>query len=194
MPRTSSKTSTKGTARSSGRKFIVYAAVSADGYIARADGSVDWLNRRPHTAGDYGYSKFVGSCDAVIIGRKTYDFALSFGQKSFPGLKAYVFTHRPLDIEEVEFVSGDLGAFARKLRAAKGKNVWICGGAEIIGQLLDAGQIDELSIHVIPTLIGEGIPLIAPRHRDIELELLGTKAFDDGVVHLHYRTMLGKRN
>ena len=161
--------------------------MSADGYIARLDGDVDWLNRR--TRLDYGYSEFMASCDTVIIGRKTYDFALSYGQKSNPGKTTYVFTHRPLDIPEVEFVSGDVGPLARKLRASGGKNVWICGGAEIIGQLLDAGEIDEFSIHVVPVLIGEGIPLIAPRHRDVLLELLGTKTFDDGVVHLHYRVL-----
>ena len=176
------------------RKFIVYAAVSADGYIARPDGDIDWLNRRPDPAHGYGYSKFVASCDTVIVGRKTYDFALSMGQKSFPGLDAYVFTHRPLDIDEVEFVSGDVAPLARKLRASSGKNIWLCGGAEIIAQFLDIGAVDEFSIHVIPTLIGEGIPLIAPRHRDVPLELIDTNAFDDGVVHLHYRTAFQKRN
>ena len=173
--------------KNDGRKFIVYAAVSMDGYIARLDGDVEWLNRRPHPADGYGYAKFVGACDTVIVGRKTYDFALSMGQKSFPGLHAYVFTHRPLDIDEVEFVSGDVAPLARRLRASDGKNIWLCGGAEIIAQFLDAGYVDEFSIHVIPTLIGEGIPLIAPRHRDVELELIDTKAYDDGVVHLHYR-------
>lgn len=168
--------------------------MSADGYIARTDGDVDWLNRRPHPADGYGYSKFVGACDVVICGRKTYDFALSMGQKSFPGLTAYIFTHRPLDIDEVNFVSGDVEPLVRTLTSARGKNIWICGGAEIIAQFLDAGYVDEFSLHVIPTLIGEGIPLIAPRHRDIELELLGTHAFPDGVVHLHYRVASGERH
>jgi len=166
--------------------------VSADGYIARPDGDIEWLNRRKRL--DYGWSEFAGSCDVVIVGRKTYDFALSMGQKSFPGFTAYVFTHHPLDIDEVNFVSGDVAPLARRLRESDGKNIFVCGGADIIGQLLDAGYVDDLSIHVIPVLIGEGIPLIAPRHRDIPLELVDTKTFPDGVVHLHYRVALRERH
>jgi len=72
------------------------------------------------------------------------------------------------------------------LRAQKGKDIWMMGGGGIIGSFLDAGAIDEFIIHVIPTFIGEGIPLIAPRHRTVPLKLLAVKKFSDGVVRLHY--------
>ena len=73
-----------------------------------------------------------------------------------------------------------------KLRARKGKNIWMMGGASIIASFLDAGAIDEFSIHVIPVMIGEGIPLVAPRHRNVLLELISTRSFSDGVVRLNY--------
>jgi dihydrofolate reductase len=72
------------------------------------------------------------------------------------------------------------------LPAQQGKDIWMMGGGAIIASFLDEGEIDEFSIHVIPVLIGEGIPLIAPRHRSVPLKLLSSKAFSDGVVHLNY--------
>jgi dihydrofolate reductase len=178
-----------------GRKIIVYIATSADGFIARKDGSVDWLNR-PRTAGDYGMGEFFKSIDTILWGRKTYDKSLAYfkdGGGTFSSKsKNYVFTHNPpADVpEKVEFVSEPIQAFAPRLKAAAGKDIWMMGGGGIIGSFLDAGEIDEFIIHVIPTFIGEGIPLIEPRHRNVQLELLSSHAYPDGVVRLHYKSVL----
>lgn len=83
-------------------------------------------------------------------------------------------------------VNEPIAVFAEGLRAETGKHIWLMGGAESIAAFLDCGQVDEFIIHVIPRIIGEGIPLIAPRHRDISLQLLTSKTFPDGVVRLHY--------
>jgi dihydrofolate reductase len=174
------------------RKTIVYIATSADGYIARRDGSVDWLNR-PQPKGNYGMAAFFRSIDTILWGRKTYDQALGMGGVAAHGLKVenYVFTHRPpkSPVPGVEFVNEPIGVFMKRLRAQAGKNIFMMGGAGIIASFLDAGEIDEFSIHVIPVLIGEGIPLIEPRHRLVPLELLSTRRFSDGVVHLNYRVL-----
>jgi len=174
------------------RKIIVYIATSADGYIARPDGSVDWLDR-PRPRGNYGMGEFYRSIDTVLWGRKTYDMALrmvheggglGFGKK----IKHYVFTHRPPESSApgVEFVSEPVGPFAQHLRAQPGKDIWMMGGGGVIASFLDEGEIDEFSIHVIPTFIGEGIPLIQPRHRLVPLKLRSVRRFPDGVVHLNY--------
>jgi dihydrofolate reductase len=179
------------------RKIIVYIAVSADYYIARPDGGIDWLDR-PHPKGDYGMPAFFKSIDTILWGRKTYTQAMDMGLKLSvygPGVKNYVFSRRPAAAGEshpkaqpsVEFVNEPIKQFAQKLRAQPGKDIWMMGGGEITAAFLDEGEIDEFSIHVIPVLIGEGIPLIAPRHRNIQLTLLSTKKFSDGVVHLNYR-------
>ena len=104
------------------------------------------------------------------------------------GIKNYVFSHRPPKgpTPGVEFVREAIGTFAQRLRGQTGKNIWIMGGAGLIASFLDAGEIDEFIIHVIPTFIGEGIPLIAPRHRDVPLRLRSATPFPDGVVQLHY--------
>ncbi|HVI07375.1 MAG TPA: dihydrofolate reductase family protein [Candidatus Binatia bacterium] len=172
------------------RKIIVQIATSADGYIARPDGDFSWLND-PRYKNNYGMEEFAKSIDTVLWGRKTYEIGLKFGGKNLgmgPKIKNYVFTHeapqeRP---EGIEFVNEAVGGFAKRLRGETGKNIWMMGGGGVIASFLDAGEIDEFSIHVIPILIGEGIPLVQPRHRAIHLELISTKAFEDGVVHLHY--------
>jgi dihydrofolate reductase len=175
------------------RKIIVYIAVSADGYIARPDGDVGWLDR-PSPKGHYGYSGFFKSVDTILWGRKTYTKGLEMGMnasKFWPGVKNYVFSRSPQKSSvtgvDFEFVSAPIKPFAQRLRKQPGKHIWMMGGGEIIASFLDEGEIDEFSIHVIPILIGEGIPLIQPRHRSIPLKLLATKKFPDGVVHLNYR-------
>lgn len=177
--------------RGHGRRIIVHIATSADGYIARPDGGVEWLDR-PETAGDYGMSAFFKSIDTILWGRKTYDVALGFTGGKGVGfgsrVKNYVFSRRPpkSHTSDVEFVREPIRAFAKRLRATPGKDVWMMGGAGLIGSFLDAGEIDEFVIHVIPTIIGKGIPLIAPRHRLVPLRLLSARRFVDGVVRLHY--------
>jgi len=176
------------------RKIIVYIATSADGFIARSDGSVDWLER-PRPKGNYGMGAFYKSIDTVLWGRKTCDMALDFQKKGMPGsafdtrVKNYVFTHSlpPSPAPEgVEFVSEPVKAFATRLREKKGKDIWMMGGAGIIASFLDESEIDEFMIHVIPKFIGEGIPLIASRRRTVPLKLISSTKFTDGVVKLHY--------
>ena len=88
-------------------------------------------------------------------------------------LANYVFSRKPQKraAPGVEFVSEPVKAFAQRLRATPGKHIWMMGGGELIASFLDAGEIDEFDIHVIPVFIGEGIPLVAPRHRDVPLRL-----------------------
>jgi dihydrofolate reductase len=175
------------------RKIIVYIATSADGFIARKDGAVDWLDR-PRPKGNYGMAEFWKSIDTIILGRKTYDMAVKFIKqgKATPGMlrgiKHYVFSRKPPKeaVEGFEFVKEPIKKFAKRLRAQKGKNIFMLGGGGVIASFLDAGEIDEFIIHIIPTFIGEGIPLIAPRHRTVPLKLLSIKKFSDGVVRLHY--------
>lgn len=174
------------------RKIIAYIATSADGFIARRDGNVDWLNYS-RTAGDYGMGAFFKTIDTILWGRKTY----ALGQRMSKGggelgygsqIKNYIFSHRPPKKHppDVEFVNEPVGEFAQRLRAVPGKNIWLMGGGGIIASFLDAGEIDEFIVHVIPTFIGQGIPLIAPKHRLVPLKLVSARDFPDGVVRLHY--------
>jgi dihydrofolate reductase len=176
------------------RRIVVYIATSADGYIARPDGDVEWLNRRPRNV-DYGMRAFYPTIDTILWGRKTYDWLLSYYRKlgKTTGLfdtkvANYVFSRKPPKraASGAEFVSEPVKAFARRLRASPGKHIWMMGGGELIASFLDAGEIDEFDMHVIPVFIGEGIPLVAPRHRDVPLRLRSSRKYPDGVVRLRY--------
>lgn len=177
------------------RSVVVYVAVSADGYIARPDGGVEWLDR-PSTAGDYGMRAFLRSIDTILWGRKTYEMALGFGEKGTNfgrPVRNLVFTRGSLDsvAPGFELVREPIGEFTRRLRQQPGRDVWVMGGADLIGSLLDADEVDALVLHVIPTLIGAGIPLVAPRHRLVPLELKSVKSFADGVLRVHYLVRRG---
>src|SRR5258706_10961968 len=176
------------------RKIIVYLAASADGYIARPDGDVEWLNRRTRS-GDYGMKSFYSTFDTILMGRKTYDWGLAYYKKH--KLKGspldttftnYIFSRKPPArvAPGAQFVSEPVKTFAKRLRATPGKHIWMMGGGELIASFLDANEIDEFDIRVIPTFIGEGIPLIAPRYRDVPLRLRSAKKYPDGVVRLRY--------
>src|SRR5437773_3431529 len=173
------------------RKVIVEIATSADGYIARPDGDVSWLDR-PQPKGHYGMGAFVKSIDTILWGRKTYTKGIEMGMKAGgfgPKVRNYVFSSKPQKplLKGFELVRGPIKPFAERLRAQPGKDIWMMGGGEIIASFLDEEAIDEFVISVVPVFIGDGIPLIARRHRHVPLELHSIERFEDGVVQLHYR-------
>jgi dihydrofolate reductase len=171
------------------RKIIVNLATSADGYIARPDGDIEWLTGRTTPKGFYGLNEFERSIDTKLLGRKTYDVSLRFGAKFDTKIRYYVFSRHPPSTAVpagVEFVTEAISIFAQRQREMDGKNIWLMGGGEIIAAFLDAHASDEFIITVIPTFIGEGIPLMTGRHADVPLDLCAVQQFPDGVVQLHY--------
>jgi dihydrofolate reductase len=176
------------------RKVIVHIATSADGYIARPDGDLEWLTSRPAPKGFYGMNDFVKSIDTKVLGRKTYEESLRLGAKFAGKDRTIVFSRHapPADAPAgVEFVSGDIGQFVSRLCEQPGKDIWLMGGGELIASFLDENAIDEFVVSVVPVFIGDGIPLIARRHRHTPLELRSVERFEDGVVQLHYRILSG---
>lgn len=171
------------------RKVIVHIATSADGYIARTDGELDWLTARPAPAGFYGIDAFMQSIDTKVIGRKTYEASLRLGAKFDSKERTIVFSHnpRPKDAPPtVEFTDEAVDGFVNRLRKSQGKDIWLMGGGGIIASFLDAQVIDEFVISVVPVFIGDGIPLIARRQLHVQLSLQSTETFEDGLVQLRY--------
>jgi dihydrofolate reductase len=179
------------------RKVIVNIATSADGYIARPDGDIEWLTSRPKPEGFYGMGAFVKSVDTKLIGRKTFETSRRLGAKFDSKTRTIVFSRSapPADVPSgVEFVTGAVGPFMRRLREQPGKNIWLMGGGDLIASLLDEREIDELVLTVMPVFIGDGIPLIARRYLHVPLELLSVERFDDGVAQLRYRVQVVDRH
>ena len=173
------------------RNVIVHIATSADGYIARPDGDLEWLTSRPAPKGFYGMGAFEKSIDTKLLGRKTYEESLRLGARFDSKKSRHVVFSRhapPADAPSgVEFVNDAIGPFVSRLREQPGKDIWLMGGGEIIASFLDAQAVDEFVISVTPVFIGDGIPLIARRHRHVPLDLYSIDRFEDGVVQLHYR-------
>lgn len=169
------------------RRIVYYVAASADGFIARKDGSVDWLESRP--AEDYGIGAFLESVDTIVWGRRTFEESLPRGgiEPFGPRTRHVVLTR---DASRrwpgVETHAGDVASLARRLRAEPGKDVWIMGGGEVAGAFVDARCLDLLIVHVIPLLLGEGIPLFGSRARDVPMRLVAHHAYADGVLRLDY--------
>ena len=173
------------------RNVIVHIATSADGYIARPDGDLAWLTSRPKPEGFYGLSAFMKSIDTKLLGRKTYELSRRMGAKFDNSMTRHIVFSRhepPADAPPgVEFVNGAIGQFISRLREQPGKDIWLMGGGELIASLLDEQAIDEFVISVVPVFIGDGIPLIARRHRHVPLDLHSVERFEDGLVQLCYR-------
>lgn len=171
------------------RNVIVHIGTSADGFIARPDGDLEWLTSRPAPKGFYGMSEFIKTVDTKVIGRKTYEMSRRMGAKFDPKNPHIVFSHQPpsADVPSgVQFVNDAIGPFVRRLREQPGKNIWLMGGGDLIASFLDEQVIDEFVITVAPVFIGDGIPLIARRHRNVLLNLQSAESFENGVVQLHY--------
>ena len=169
------------------RKIIAYLATSADGFIARPDGDVAWLDR-PRPPDEYGMPAFLKSVDTVVMGRETWEAGQKLGGEIVEGKRNIVlsrtlpaFAAPGAVVENVEPAE-----LAQRLRSQKGHNVWLMGGADVFGGFLSAGAIDEIVIHVVPVLIGTGIPLLDATPRQVELKLRSTRKFADGVVRIHY--------
>src|SRR5262245_7217802 len=177
------------------RRIVVSLAVSADGFIARSDGGVDWLDR-PWPKDHYGMDAFMASVDTALLGGRTYREAAGRGGGFGKKMKYYVFTRTPpaAPPKHITFVNEPVEAFASRLRAQPGKDIWIMGGGGLIASFVDAGEVDDCILSVIPTFIGEGIPLLAPARRTVPLELQSVKQWEDGVVRMHYtRTSAASR-
>lgn len=157
----------------------VYAAASLDGFIARKDGGIDWLP--PLSADeDYGYHAFIASVDALVMGRRTYDQAMTFGGWPYAGKPCWVVSHTRAGEENThaQFVDAppDISG-----------HVWLVGGAEIIRAYAEASRINNWIVTIVPILLGQGIPLFPPTPRDEPLSLLACKSYPNSMVQLHYR-------
>ncbi len=172
------------------RKLSVFIAMSVDGYIAKPNDDLSFLNMVEKEGEDYGYSDFINTIDTLIVGRKTYEYVLkNIGASHYDNGQRDVYvitrTARP-HVGRTIFYSGDLVNLIAELKSGKGKNIYCDGGAEIINELLKQNVIDELIISVIPILLGAGTRLFQEGRPEQLLKLITTKTFETGLVKLHY--------
>jgi dihydrofolate reductase len=166
------------------RQIVLYIATSLDGFIAGKSGEIDWL----FTDQDYGYAGFLDTIDVVIMGRKTYEQVLTFGEYPYKGIEGYVFSRSRAGAkdENVTFVSAHLPRFVGSLRAKPGKDIWLAGGAEVVHAFMQHNLIDEYVLSIHPIILGSGIPLFKPPALTTKLVFLKSRTFGSGLVQLTY--------
>jgi dihydrofolate reductase len=173
----------------------VFIATSLDGFIARRNGDIDWLAdpRGADSGEDYGYQAFIDSVDTLVVGRNTYELALTFEAWPYTGKRVVVLSHGALDVPDalsgvVEIMSGTPAEVVRRLSESGARHVYVDGGRTIQG-FLGAGLIQDMTITRIPILIGDGIPLFGQLDRDIRFEHVETKVYNSGLVQSKYRAV-----
>ena len=167
----------------------VFIATSADGYIARADGAIDWLGCVELAGEDYGFAAFYETVDVLVMGRGTYDTAIGFPEWPYAGKRVFVMTHRPTRPRHDEvFVACTPDEVLERAAADGATHVYVDGGV-VIGQFLAAGRIDHMTISIIPMILGSGVRLFGGGEGEHRLELEGTQAWPaSGLVQLRYRS------
>ena len=174
-------------------KLSVFCGVSVDGFLARPDGALDFLDaggQEPH-----GFEEFYESVDVVVIGRNTFEVVLTFGKWFYGKKQVIVLSSRPLDFSSLEGavlkdavidqMSGEPAEIANQLQARGFQHAYIDGGVTI-QRFLAAGILDRLIVTRVPVLIGEGIPLFGPLPRDILLRHIATRSYKGGLVQSEY--------
>jgi len=165
----------------------VFIAISVDGYIARPDGSLDWLDSVQRPGEDHGFRRFMDSVDTLVLGRRTYETALGFGAWPYAGKRCVVLTHAPPPARHgEEFFSGAPLSLVERLAAQGARRVYVDGGA-VIRAFLEAGMIDDLTLSIIPVLLGDGIPLFGRSPIEQRLLSIGSRRYESGLVQLEYR-------
>jgi dihydrofolate reductase len=169
-------------------KIILHLATSLDGMIADRNGMADWLNDYLRPDEDYGLGAFFKTSGSAIMGSKTYEQSLSHNYW-FGNMEGFVFTSRQLPTfkgKSISFINGNARQLVQELRQ-KEKDSWLVGGSSLISQFINDNLLDEMTITMVPKLIGKGIPLFQEIREIRQVQLSYSKNFKDGVVQLSYR-------
>ena len=175
----------------------IHMAASLDGFIARSDGTVDWLETADEfaggeTLGTDEIEAFLETIDCYVMGSRTYETALDFESRglgwAYGDKPTIVLTHRdlPKSRDTVDFYAGDLAELVEgRLRPAH-RSIWVVGGATVCGECLRLGLADEVRYSIAPVAIGEGIPFFRGLSEDVALHLVEVRPYSSGMVELRY--------
>ena len=184
-------------------KTQYFTATSLDGFIADENNSLDWLFKVDRAEGEQAFGTFFGKVGAMAMGATTYEWVLDHDRMLehperwhayYGTTPCWIFSHRTLPKipdADLRFVEGDVGPVHRDMtQAASGKNIWLVGGGELVGQFADRGLLDEIHVGVVPVTLGRGAPLLPRRLTTDDLELVDVQR-DKQLVSLTYRLRVG---
>jgi len=171
------------------RKVVLYIAASVDGFIAKNDGSIDWLEADVDF-GDIGFEEFTKTIDTVLMGRKTYEQILNFEEWHYKEQDCHLFSRSPVEIRSPRTfaVSKKPGEFVNGLKIRPGKDIWLLGGGDLNHAFLNEDLIDEIMLFIQPVFLGCGIGLFGMETCGVKnFNLVETRSFDNGFVFLRYQ-------
>ncbi|OJJ16137.1 hypothetical protein BKI52_35820 [marine bacterium AO1-C] len=176
------------------KKVKLYIAASLDGFIARKDNTLDWLDALPNPdKTDYGYYAFYDSIDVVLMGRSTYEVIVGFDVDwPYPDAQTFVFsraTEVNITTPKTELINKDITTYVSQLKQQTGKDIWLAGGGQLVTAFLNASLIDEILVSIAPVILGEGIPLFANIPKETKLQLTDSQSFGSGMVNLSYKVL-----
>ncbi len=175
----------------------VFIATSLDGFIARKDHAIDWLENQGTTTEEHGYTQFIDSIDGIIFGRKTYEVVLDLTSgNDWPYPKPVIVLSRTLTNSDIPSHLTDKVTITDQTPTdlfqtlnQKGWNRAYVDGGITIQSFLNEGLIEDVIITTLPVLIGDGIPLFGNTAKDIYLELISTTQYPSGLAQSHYRVL-----
>jgi dihydrofolate reductase len=170
------------------RKLKYHVAITLDGFIAHTNHTVNGFVEEGQHVTDY-FASLKNDYDIVLMGRRTYEFGFQFGVTNpYPWLRQYVVSRSMIQSPDsnVKLVSENIFEFVRELKEEEGKDIYLCGGADLAARLLEEGLIDEIVVKLNPVLFGTGIPLFSGTTKQAALELSSSKVYENGVMLLIY--------
>jgi dihydrofolate reductase len=173
------------------RKVILNLAVSLDGFIAREDGRVDWLDNLDTDGDDLGFGTFLDRCDTILTGRIAYEVTMKLGNGEWPfsNKKTYVFTDGIYpNTNNIEFTYISPKKIVNRLKNVLGKDIWLFGGSKLISSMREENLVDEYIITTIPVMLGKGIKLFQCVDEISKLELISVEK-RNSIIQTHYRVV-----
>lgn len=169
-------------------EIVYYVATSLDGYIATLGDGIDWLDNFNVEGEDYGYAAFYDAIDALVMGRRTYEKVVSFGEWVYPGKPCWVCSQQALKpaAPEVTVTAASPSEVVAELQSRNLRRVWLVGGGALATAFSSSGLLNEYILSVMPIVLGSGIPLLTSSDQRRSLQLLTSKTYPNGVVQLHY--------
>lgn len=183
-------------------KTVLEIALSVDGYVAGLHDEQDWLEQFDDPA-EFGFDTFLPTIGAIVVGMRSYELGVERGwfkdQAYGPSPIFVICKEKPATVSQdavFRFVTDGIeSAYNQAMQAADGKDVYVFGGPSIVQQFLEKDLLDELHLHFVPVMLGQGIPLFANmRERRIQLERLDAKVFSKGLTSLYYKVSKPSNN
>ncbi|MEM7048803.1 MAG: dihydrofolate reductase family protein [Acidobacteriota bacterium] len=168
-------------------EVVYYVAASVDGFIATADGGVDWLSPFQGPDEDYGYGRFIAGIDVLLMGSRTYEQVLGFGAWPYEQPSVVFSSRLPAsDVAGVEVTARAIGPVLEELAAGGHRRAWLVGGTALATSFRRLGRIDRYELFLMPRLLGRGVPLFEAIATSEDLLLEASKSYSNGVQHLRY--------